>query len=173
MQTLPKLALIRRCLRWAAGEFGTEGPVGEIDTTDAESACDAVAFFVGRWLLWRPALCEGLLPSAEQIGLQAAPGDDPALLDLATTAKTAQATVRLIERLVRYLRLHDGQASLADMQTAGPMATATAPELHEACSWLVDQGHAQWIGNSGIHLTPLVTKKARSRRATTEYAQTS
>lgn len=167
---LPKLSLIRRCLRWAAGEFGMEGPVGEIDTVDAESACDAVAFFFGRWLLWRPELCAGLLPSAEQIGLQADPGDDPALQDLASTADTAQATVRLIERLVRYLRLHGGRASLAEMQAAGPMATAKAPELHEACSWLVAQGHAQWIGNSGIHLTPLVIKKARSRQATTEYA---
>ena len=123
-----RLALIRRCLRWAVGEFGAEGPVGLIDASDAEAACEAAAFFFGRWLLWRPELCAGLLPNGEPVGLQGDPGDDPALLDLAHMAESAQATVLHVERLVRYLRLKGGQASLTEMRAAGPMATVTTAD---------------------------------------------
>jgi hypothetical protein len=162
---LPKLALIRRCLRWAAGEFGGEGPVGTIDAGDAESACDAVAFFFGRWLIWRPELCAGLLPSGSHVGLQGDPGDDPALLGLARTAESAQATVHLVERLVRYLRLNGGRASLADMQATGPMATSAVSDLREACSWLVEQGHAEWLdGQRFILLKTLPTRRTRAQR---------
>ena len=170
---LPKLALIRRCLRWAAGDFCIDGPVGTIDAADAESACEAVAFLFGRWLIWRPELCAGLCSSGEPVGLQGAPGDDPALQDLARTADATQIKVQTAERLIRYLRLNGGRAALADMQAAGPMATAKAADLKEACSWLVEQGHATWIGSDGIQLTPLVATKPRRRRASMEHTPTS
>jgi hypothetical protein len=162
---LPKLALIRRCLRWAVGEFGAEGPVGSIDAADADAACEAVAFFFGRWLLWRPELCAGLIPPGQPVGLQGEPGDDPALQGLARTAETAQATVLLVERLVRYLRYTGCRASLADMQATGPMATVTAADLHDACSWLVEHEHAEWMDDGrAIHLAPLPRKTPRARR---------
>lgn len=169
---LPKLALIRRCLRWAAGEFGMEGPVGKIDAADAESACEAVAFFFGRWLVWRPELCVGLLPAGEPVGLRGDPGDDPALQDLARAAAATTTKVQTAERLIRHLRLHGGQASLADMRATGPMTTATAADIDEACCWLVEQGHGDWVEDDCIRLTPLPAKKPRSRRASTEYAPT-
>jgi hypothetical protein len=163
---LPKLALIRRCLRWAVGEFGAEGPVGLIDVTDAEAACAAVAFFFGRWLLWRPELCAGLLPTGEPVGLHGDPGDEPSLRDLARMADAAQATVLHVERLVRYLRLKGGQASLTEMRVAGPMATATTDDLEEAAAWLVEQGHASWADDGrGIRLNPLASEKPSKRRA--------
>lgn len=167
---LPKLALIRRCLRWAAGENGGEGPVGTIDAADAESACEAVAFLFGRWLMWRPELCAGLCSSGEPVGLQGDPGDDPVLKALARTAEATQIKVQTAERLIRYLRLHGGQALIADMQTVGPMATAKVADLDEACSWLVEQKHATWTGDDGIQLTPLAAKKPRGRRARKEHA---
>jgi hypothetical protein len=162
---LPKLALIRRCLRWAVGEFGGEGPVGTIDAADAEAACQAVMFFFGRWLLWRPELRAGLLPSGEPVGLGGDPGEDPALLDLARTAATAQSTVLLVERLVRYLRHIGGRAALADMRATGPMATATAADVHDACCWLVEHEHAEWVdGQNAIVIKELPTKRSRVRR---------
>jgi energy-coupling factor transporter ATP-binding protein EcfA2 len=168
---LPKLALIRRCLRWAVGEFGAEGPVGLIDVSDAEAACAAVEFFFGRWLLWRPELCAGLLPAGEPIGLHGDPGDEPALLDLARMADAAQSTVLHVERLVRYLRLKGGQASLTEMRAAGPMATATAVELEEAAAWLVEQGHATWADDGrAICLTTLAFEKTRKRRVSRQTA---
>jgi hypothetical protein len=162
---LPKFALIRRCLRWAVGEFGAEGPAGTIDAADAEAACQAVMFFFGRWLLWRPELRAGLLPSGEPIGLQGDPGEDPALQTLARTAATAQVTVLLVERLVRYLRHTGGRAVLAEMRATGPMATATAADVHDACCWLVEHEHAEWAdGQNAILLKELPTKRSRVRR---------
>lgn len=162
---LPKLALIRRCLRWAVGEFGAEGPVGLIDVSDAEAACAAVEFFFGRWLLWRPELCAGLLPAGEPIGLHGDPGDEPALLDLARMADAAQSTVLHVERLVRYLRLKGGQASLTEMRAAGPMATATLVDLQDAANWLVEHGHASWSDDGQvIAIVPLVSKRSRKRQ---------
>jgi hypothetical protein len=169
---LPKLALIRRCLRWAAGEFGSDGPVGMIDAADAELACEAVAFLFGRWLIWRPELCAGLCSSGEPVGLQDDPGDDRVLQDLARTAEATQTKVQTAERLIRYLRLHGGRALIADMQSAGPIATAKAADLEEACSWLVEKGHATWIDDDGIQLTPLVVKKPRGHRASIAHAPT-
>jgi hypothetical protein len=169
---LPKLALIRRCLRWASGEFGSDGPVGAIDAADAESACEAVAFLFGRWLMWRPELCAGLCSSGVLVGLQGEPGNDPALQDLARTASMTQIKVQTAERLIRYLRLNGGRAAFAGMQKAGPMATAKKEDLEEACSWLVEQGHATWIGGDGIQLTPLVAKKPLARRASIAHAPT-
>jgi hypothetical protein len=49
-----RLALIRRCLRWAVGEFGFFGPVGSVDETDCDAACRAAEFFLSRYLLWMP-----------------------------------------------------------------------------------------------------------------------
>ena len=170
---LPKLALIRRCLRWATGEFGGDAPVRTIDAADAESACEAVAFLFGRWLMWRPELCSGLCSSREPVGLRDDPGEDPALQDLARTADATQIKVQTAERLIRYLRLHGGQMLIADMQAAGPMATAKAADLEEACSWLVQQGHANWTDDDGILLAPLLAKKPRGRKACIEHAPTS
>ncbi len=162
---MAKFAMIRRCLRWAAGEFGAEGPVGAIDAVDAEAACEAAAFFFGRWLIWRPELTAGLLPSEEVIGLIGDPGDDPALLGLASMADAAQVTVRTVERLVRYLRWRGGCASLADMLAAGPMATVPPDTLQEACNWLVEQRQAHWAADGQeIALEPLPTKTSRSRK---------
>ena len=162
---MAKFAMIRRCLRWAAGEFGAEGPVGPIDADDAESACEAAAFFFGRWLIWRPELTAGLLPSEELIGLIGDPGNDPALLGLASMANAAQVTVRTVERLVRYLRWRGGWASLADMLASGPMATVSPEALQEACSWLVEQRQAHWEAEGrAIALEPLPAKASRGRK---------
>jgi hypothetical protein len=49
-----RLALIRRCLRWATGEFGFFGPVGAVKLDDCDAACRAAEFFLGRYLLWVP-----------------------------------------------------------------------------------------------------------------------
>jgi hypothetical protein len=53
------------------------------------------------------------------------------------------------------------------------MATAKAADLDEACSWLVQQGHANWTNDDGIQLTALVAKKPRGRKARIEHAPTS
>jgi hypothetical protein len=91
---------------------------------------------------------------------------------LARTAEATQTKVQTAERLIRYLRLHGGRALIADMQSAGPIATAKAADLEEACSWLVEKGHATWIDDDGIQLTPLVVKKPRGHRASIAHAPT-
>lgn len=48
VQHAVKLALLHRCFRWGAGEFGEHGPLGDIDAADAAVACE------GRAILPRP-----------------------------------------------------------------------------------------------------------------------
>ena len=164
---LPKLALIRRCIRWAAGEFGAEGRLGEISADDAEAACEAVAFFFGRWLIWRPELSSGLVTDgSELIGLATPPGDDPVLLALEAEAAGAQAGIQLIERLARFLRAHGSKpVSISALATAGPMATVSREELQAACEWLVARGHASWADDTqeAICLVPLPSREPSRR----------
>lgn len=161
-----RLALLHRAVRWAAGEFGDEGPLGDIDEGDALAARDAARFFLARWIAWRPELRpSGNAGNVTPVGLVLDPGDDPALLVLASMADAAQATVRTVERLVRYLRRRGGCASLADMLAAGPMATVPPDTLQEACNWLVEQRQAHWEADGrAIALEPLPTKTSRSRK---------
>lgn len=51
-----RLALIRRCLRWAVGEFGFFGPVGMVEEDDCDVACRAAEFFLTRYLNWMPQI---------------------------------------------------------------------------------------------------------------------
>jgi hypothetical protein len=160
-----RLALVHRCLRWAAGSFGADGPLGDVDDEDAVAACEATAFFFGRWLMWRPELGAVLPSNVALVGLREEPGGDPALEALAATASAAQAGIRLIERLVGYLRLRDGHASLADMLATGPLTTAKPEELGDACSWLVEHGQALWGDDGGsIRLVAPKFGKLRKRR---------
>jgi energy-coupling factor transporter ATP-binding protein EcfA2 len=147
VQHAVKLALLHRCLRWAAGEFGETGPLGEVEAQDAIAARDATLFFLGRWLIWRKELCGGgMVALAGPVGLSRAAGDDPVLQSLAAVATGAQRTVSVIERLVRLLRVRGSQpvmpATLTALQTMSDVALG---ELRGACDWLVDNGHASWL----------------------------
>lgn len=162
-----KFALIHRCLRWAVGEFGVEGPVGEISPEDAEKASEVVLFLFGRWLLWRPEMSSGLSLSCEPIGLAAHPGDDPVLLAIEAEAAGAQAGIRLIERLARFLRAHGPEpVSIAALTTAGPMAMVPRAELQAACEWLVSNGLVAWANGSkeAISMPPLPARHRKSPR---------
>lgn len=142
-----KLALLHRCLRWAACEFGEQGTFGNIDVGDATAACDATLFFLGRWLMWRPELRGSAnIPDYTPIGLAHLPGNDPALQSLAVAATGAQTGIRLIERLVRYTR-HQGGGPIAVHALAArePFMEATQEELHNACLWLVQFEHGEWL----------------------------
>ena len=169
-----KLALLRRCLRWAAGEFGERGPLGDVDVDDAAAACEAVLFFFGRWLIWRPELrAAGDSTGGTIVGLAAAPGGDPALETLATLAGAAQAGISLIERLVRHLRHHGvTTVEIATLQKARAFTGTSAAELRDACSWLVDNGHASWIGPEGraIRLIDPAPPVKRGRRGSISKA---
>lgn len=153
-----RLALIHRCFRWAAGEFGTDGPLGNIDETDARAARDAAAFFLGRWIIWRPELAPSAVNFQPEAGdLLQDPGEDPVLRSLATAAIDARHGLRLIERLVRHIRRQKtGPVSLACLSVSGPLATVPLSDLRLACGWLVDNGHAAWVdGEDSIRLEPI------------------
>lgn len=148
VQHAVKLALLHRAIRWAAGEFGELGPLGDVDGDDAAAARDATLFFLGRWLIWRKELTGGrVVPLAGPLGLSRASGDDPALQSLATFAAGAQRGISVIERLIRLLRVRGSQpvvlATLTALQT---MSDVAPDELRGACNWLVDSGHAEWLG---------------------------
>ena len=167
-----KLALLHRCFRWAAGEFGESAPLGDIDADDAAAACEATLFFLGRWLIWRPELRAGEVAlSSAAVGLTGLPGADPALQTLAETAAGAQSGIRLIERLVRYLRSRNvGPVSMPALLATGVFTPAVVEELRDACQWLVDTGHGEWTGpHKGdfqlFEITKLTTKPRRRGRA--------
>lgn len=146
LQHAVKLSLLHRVLRWAAGEFGTHGPLGDVDVDDATAACEAVLFFLGRWLLWRKELCGQVAVAAGPIGLSMAPGDEPVLHSLANAAAGAQRNVSIIERLVRLLRVRGSQPVVVATLTAlQAMSDVSLDELRGACDWMVDNGHAQWL----------------------------
>jgi hypothetical protein len=147
IQHAVKLALLHRCFRWAAGEFGERGPLGDVDADDAIAARDATLFFLGRWLVWRKELWGGgAVASSGPVGLSRAIGDDPALQSLATVAAGAQRHVSTIERIVRLLRLRGSKPVVVATLTALQALSDVAPdELRLACGWLVDNGHAEWL----------------------------
>ncbi|MCX7429529.1 MAG: hypothetical protein NTY17_00710, partial [Planctomycetia bacterium] len=141
-----KLALLHRVLRWAAGEFGDGGPLGDVDADDATAACEATLFFLGRWLIWRKELRGGQLRSDNKpFGLAGTPGNDPVLKSLAGVAAGALNSIRLVERIVRHARLQkDNRLSpvmLADRET---FADSSVEEIRAACDWLVENRHGQW-----------------------------
>jgi hypothetical protein len=148
VQHAVKLALLHRCFRWAAGEFGEQGPFGDIDADDGQAAAAATLFFFGRWLIWRPELRAGDAGmGGVAVGLAGLPGADPALQALAETAAGAQSGIRLIERIVRYLRPRNvGPASMPALLATGIFTPATVEELRNASQWLVDAGHGEWTG---------------------------
>jgi hypothetical protein len=171
VQHAVKLALLHRCFRWAAGDFGQGGPLGWIEVNDATAACEATLFFLGRWLLWRPELTGGhSLSAGVTVGLVCDPGSDPALLALAAAAAGDQSAIRLIEKLIRYGR-HQGQESirLAAFESSGLCAGATSDEIHGACQWLVQRGLGQWFDESkeifGLHA---IGKPRRRRKPKSE-----
>ncbi len=66
-----RLALIRRALRWASGEFGVFGPIGVVDEDDCDVACRAAEFFLTRYILWTgcgvsAAVPDGMSPATGQ-----------------------------------------------------------------------------------------------------------
>ena len=168
VQHAVKLALLHRCFRWGAGEFGERGPLGDIDADDAAVACEATLFFLGRWLIWRPELWGGdAAPSGGAIGLAGSPGDDPALLFLQTTTAEAQAGIRLIESLVRHLRSAGAKpVGLRALSTAGLFGSADLDELRSACRWLVDAAHGEWVDDQqdAFRLFEMAKPTAKNRR---------
>lgn len=69
-----RLAIIRRALRWASGEFGVFGPIGTVDEGDCDVACRAAEFFLTRYILWTDcgvsaAVPAGTLPATGQVAL--------------------------------------------------------------------------------------------------------
>lgn len=164
-----KLALLHRCFRWAAGEFGEQGPFGDIDANDAHAAAAATLFFFGRWLIWRPELRGGhSLPAGTTVGLAGEPGGDPALQALAAAAAGDQNAIRLIEKLVRYGR-HQGQGPirLAAFESSGLCAGATSDEIDGACQWLVQRGLGGWLDESkgmfGLHAISKPRRRGRPK----------
>jgi len=171
-----KLALLHRCLRWAAGEFEDRGPLGDVDAEDATAACEAVLFFFGRWLLWRPELRGSGKPSMPgSLGLARGPGDDPMLQALAAAAVDAQRGIGIVERLIRLLRTY-GPQPIAPMTlgASGVLADVSLDELQEACGWLVNQGYAEWLDadRKTLRLTRTLSGSSRPRmeRVTVESA---
>lgn len=162
-----KLALLHRCLRWAAGEFGERGPLGDVDAEDASAARDAVLFFFGRWLLWRPELRGAGKPSMSgSLGLARAPGDDPVLQSLAALAADAQRGVGVVERLVRLLRNRGPHpVALTTLAASGVLTDVSLDELRDACGWLVDLGYAKWLdaGRETLLLTHTAEASPRPR----------
>ena len=163
-----KLALLHRCFRWAAGEFGEQGPFGDIDADDARAAAAATLFFFGRWLIWRPELRAGNAGmGGAPVGLAGLPGVDPALQTLAETAAGAQSGIRLIERLVRYLRSRNvGLVSMPALLATGVFTPAVVEELRNACQWLVDNSHGAWTGphKDDFQLFEIAKSSAKTRR---------
>lgn len=146
IQHCVKLALLHRCLRWAAGEFGDNGPLGEVDTDDATAACEATLFFLGRWLIWRKELqAAEANAGGSSFGLAGEAGGDPALHSLAGTAASALSGIRLIERLIRYARLHGGNLpALGTLAKLDQFSDRGVAELRAACEWIVANGHGEW-----------------------------
>ena len=168
-----KLALLHRCFRWAAGEFGEQGPFGDIDADDAQAAAAATLFFFGRWLIWRPELRGGhSVPARTTVGLAGEPGSDPALQALAAAAAGDQSAIRLIEKLVRYGR-HQGQGliRLAAFESSGLCAGATSDEIDGACQWLVQRGLGEWLDESkgifGLHAIGKPRRRGRPKSEST------
>jgi energy-coupling factor transporter ATP-binding protein EcfA2 len=147
VQHAVKLALLHRVVRWAAGEFGERGPLGDVDGDDAAAARDATLFFLGRWLIWRKELTGGrAVPLAGPLGLSRATGDDPVLQSLAAVAAGAQRGVTVIERLVRLLRCRGSRpVVLATLTAVETLSDVSPDELRFACDWLVGNGHAEWL----------------------------
>jgi hypothetical protein len=178
VQHAVKLALLHRCFRWAAGEFGERGPFGDVDADDAAAACDATLFFLGRWLIWRPELRGGQSrPEGLPIGLAGQPGDDPALKVLSANASAVQSGIRLIERLVRYMRYQKVERfSVSAFARSGPFADETLDELRSACDWLVGQRQAEWEGERRdivrLAASPKQTAAGRRGRPAGEVTRT-
>jgi hypothetical protein len=168
VQHAVKLALLHRCFRWAAGEFGENAPLGDVDADDAAAACEAALFFLGRWLIWRPELRAGDAGlGVVMVGLAGSPGGDPALQTLAKMAVGAQSGIRLIERLVRYLRSRNiGPVSMPALLATGLFTPAVVEELRNACQWLVDTGHGEWTGphKGDFQLFEITQSSAKTRR---------
>lgn len=161
-----RLALLHRCFRWAAGEFGAEGPLGNVDEADALAARDAAAFFLGRWLIWRPELTPaGTTTRPTSIGLLQDPGDDPVLRSLATQASDLQDGLRLVERVVRHLRRQEPAAvTWESLVTKGPLAIVPMDDLKAALNWLRDEGLVDLDSRTeAFRLVPLPSR-ASSRR---------
>jgi hypothetical protein len=106
-----RLALIRRCLRWAVGEFGFFGPVGSVDETDCDAACRAAEFFLTKYLLWMPDLLH------QQTKVTAAA---PVSLTLADRIIAFLATKNMGEAEVRWIRQQtlEGNPSTAAIRAA-------------------------------------------------------
>jgi hypothetical protein len=168
VQHAVKLALLHRVLRWAAGEFGDNGPLGDVEPQDAIAARDATLFFLGRWLVWRGELWgRGPTVLTGPLGLAQAPGDDPVLQSLATAAAGAQRGISIIERLVRLMRARGSQpVVLATLTAEQILPDVPLDELRSACGWMVDNGHATWLDadRRGIRLVqPAAQVECRQR----------
>jgi hypothetical protein len=128
-----RLALIRRGLRWATGEFGCFGPVGRVEEADCDTACRAAEFFLSRYLLWMPQLIPSRSVAAEAVRQ----GDTTAAvdsvdMDLATRILEYAASKGLPELSVRWLR----QRTL----TGNP----TTASIRAALDAAVSRGQGRW-----------------------------
>jgi energy-coupling factor transporter ATP-binding protein EcfA2 len=167
VQHAVKLALLHRCLRWAVGEFGDRGPLGDIDADDAVAARDATLFFFGRWLRWRQELWGGNgTRNHMPMELSKPPSQDPALKRLAAKAIAARLGIQLIERIIRYGRLRErGDVSLQKLVQDGSFPGSTIEELQAACDWLVQNEHGRWCDGHRLTFTLLGNETpSRTRR---------
>jgi len=119
-----RLALIRRCLRWSSGEFGLYGPLGLVDESDCEVACQAAEFFLSRMLAWRPELFDGGTNTVRQ-------------------AKPLEDAIR--DFIGREMR-EDGRMTIREIQMMKLRPGLKADDIRAAFNRLVDRGEGKWIG---------------------------
>jgi len=119
-----RLALVRRCLRWASGEFGLFGPVGMIEEEDADAACRAAEFFLSRYLYWRPEVLNTAGGAAVTVTPQ-----PPALADRILSYARSKGRTELDVRWLRQQTLE-----------GNPSTKAIRAALDEA----VNRGSGRW-----------------------------
>ena len=117
-----RLALIRRCLRWSSGEFGLYGPLGLVDESDCEVACQAAEFFLSRMLAWRPELFDGPANTVRQ-------------------AKPLEDAIR--DFMAREMR-EDGRMTIREIQMTKLRPGLKAEDIRAACNRLIDRGEGKW-----------------------------
>jgi hypothetical protein len=113
-----RLAVIRRCLRWAVGEFGFFGPVGVVGEDDCDAACRVAAFCLGKYLELTP----GIVPPAAGPQQVVTPQERA----LADRILAFAAEKKLTDVPVRWLRQQtlEGNPSTAEIRAALDKAVA-------------------------------------------------
>jgi len=134
-----RLAVLRACIRWAAGEEGAAASPVTVTAEDAIEACRVAEFCFGRALLWRPEI----VGSATR-AMTALPARVPAAGDAAPLA--GENSEALANRIVTYMtRRGVNEVEVRKLQSSGSGGGAKSPELRAACQMLVDAGQGQWL----------------------------